>query len=446
MAARWQVCAAVFVSLLCAGIARADSRTQLASEARLLVKQAVVRPYGMAFADPVADAGGLPKGSALVCFQARSTPAAGWVLTRAAGLTGDKDLDTAARKIARGVAAAQESSGRIPAQVIFSTTVNQKRPVGNLADRSATTACLGFLLAYLPDHADDEPARRCAMRAAQWLLREQTATGAWVSQLDHPEKQTLRLIRLDTPDFRDATFALTLAGDVLKHAGLRRGATNAAELLIRLRIDPSRTAGGLWRAVYYLDGGACDLFDDAAGVDTLATRYTMQALVGQAITQGNPAADEAFRRAVTAISALKYEDDQWRRVYLLNTNEVAEMPGGAAPQRTEADPIDQQTGTYGIPHVIRLAAPAQRPRPAAIEDDLTLTLVGLTERPFTFPRPANATEAAAAMEKGQRLWEQLSEPVPPGLPDCLSRLSVLVYKAQIERLMNGATSRPATDR
>ncbi|MFI5379559.1 MAG: hypothetical protein ACHRHE_09695 [Tepidisphaerales bacterium] len=454
MPGRWQVPAAVFASLLVAAFSHADSREQMVAESRQLLKLAAVRPYGIGFVDAAVDTAGLPKGAQVVCFQARSTPAAGWVLARAARLTGEKDLDEAARKIARGMAAAQEPSGRIPAQAVFSTSVTQKRPAGNLLDRSGTTACLGFLLAYLPDHADDELARRCAMRAAQWLFREQTATGAWITPLEHPEQKTLRLIRLDTPDYRDTMFALTLGADVLKDPGLRRGPAKAGELLLRLRIGPSRTAGGLWRAVYYLDGSPCDLFDDAAGVDTLASRYAMQALVCQAIAQNNADADEAFRRAATAISGLKYEDDLWRRVYLLDGNEVAEMPSGAAPeretvfrtQRPDADTIDQQTGTFGLPYVLRLADPAQRPRAGSIEDDLTLALVGLIDRPFTFPRPGNAAEAAAALEKGQRLWLMLSEPMPDALPQRLSRLSVLAYKLQMEKLAGTPTTRPAADR
>ncbi len=454
MLGRWQAFAAIIVCLLVADLARADSREQLVTESRQLLRVAVVRPFGIAFVDPNADATGLPKNAQLVSFQSRSTPAAGWVLTRAARLTGEKELDAAARKIARGIAAAQESSGRIPAQAVYSSSLAQKRPPGTFFDRSATLACLGFLLPYLPDHADDELSRRCAMRAAQWLLHEQTPTGAWATQIDQPEKQPLKLIRLDTPEFRDITFALTLAADVLKEPGLRRGASKAAELLTRIRIDPSRTAGGLWRATYYLDGTPCDLFDDRAGVDILATRYTMQALIGQAIARNEAPADDAFRRAVAAVSGLKYEDDLWRRVYLLNGSEVIDMPRGAAPQREtvfntqrpDPDSIDQQIGTFGLPQTLRLADPAQRPRAGNIEDDLTLSLVGLIDRPFTFPRPTSAAEASAAFEKGQRLWQMLTEPVPDALPDRLSRLSVLVYKCQIEKLMGSASTRPATDR
>ncbi|MGA2496567.1 MAG: hypothetical protein ABSH20_02430 [Tepidisphaeraceae bacterium] len=449
----WQVFAAIIAYFLLAASARADSREQLTTESRLLLKLAIVRPFGAAFVDPSADVAGLPRGSHLVSFQARSTPAAGWILTRAARLTREKDLDDAARKIARGIVAVQEPSGRIPAQAVYSDTLSQRRPPGTYFDRAPTTACLGFLLDYLPDHAGDELTRRCAIRAAQWLLHEQTATGAWVTQIDHPEKKGLRLIRLDTPEFRDITFALTLAADVLKEPGLRHGASKAAELLARLRIDPLRTAGGLWRAAYYLDGSPCDLFDDRAGVDVLASRYAMQALIGQAIACNDTPADEAFRRAAATLSGLKYDDDLWRRVYLLNNNEVIEMPRGVAPQREtvfntqrpDPDSIDQQIGTFGLPQVLRLADPAQRPRATSIEDDLTLSLVGLIDRPFTFPRPASAAEAAAAFEKGRRLWPMLAEPMPEALPDRLSRLSVLIYKLQIEVLIGGAATRPVVD-
>ena len=454
MPVRWQVLSGIIACLLVAASAPADSREQLTTESRQLLKLAVVRPFGAAFVDPSADTTGLPKGGQIVSFQARSTPAAGWILTRAAHLSCDKDLDDAARKIARGIAAVQEPSGRIPAQAVYADTLSQRRPPGTYFDRSATTACLGFLLAYLPDHPDDELARRCTMRCAQWLLREQTATGAWVTQLDHPDKKALKLVRLDTPEIRDITFALTLAADVLKEPGLRRGASKAVDLLVRLRVEPSRTAGGLWRSVYYLDGSPCDLFDDQAGVDSLATRYTMQALVGQAIARTDSAADDAFRRAATAISGLKYDDDLWRRVYLLNANEVIEMPHGNAPQREtvfntqrpDPDSIDQQIGTFGLPQILRLTDPAQRPAATSIQDDLTLSLVGLIDRPFTFPRPATAGEAAAAFEKGQRLWQMLAEPVPETLPDRLSRLSVLIYRHQIEVLIGAPTTRPVADK
>ncbi len=455
MSFRWQACIAGFLVLLFRGGAWADAVEQLRSEARALAGRAVVRPYGAALAEPITetvDAAALPKGAQIVGFQARGTPAAGWILARAAKLTGDRELDEAARKIARAIAAAQESSGRIPPQAVFgASSVSQKRPPGNPSDRSATTACLGFLLAYLPDHAGDELSRRCAMRAAQWLMREQTATGVWVTTVDHPEKKSLKLIRLDTPDFRDGVFALTLGAETLREPGLRRGASKAVDLLIRIRIDPSRTAGGLWRAVYYLDGSPCDLFDDGAGVDVLASRYAMQAMLCQAMAHNNAAAEDAFRRAATTIFGLKYEDDLWRRVYLLKDNEVVDMPRGLAPQRQtvldaqrpDPDQITWQTGDFGIQHVVRLAAPAQRPRTGSLDEDITLALVGLTDRPFTFPRPASSAEANAAMEKGRPLWELLDEPVPQGLSDLLGRLSVLVYKVQIQKLSGNSTTRSA---
>ncbi len=171
---------------------------------------------------------------------------------------GSQDLNNdaykaASRALAKGVLASQQSSGRIPARAIFSTSAAPHDPPADQADRSSSIKAIGVLVVLLDSNSEDEPLRPRSLAGRAMACQTAANTGGWpVLYSEWSDPQPTKLIRLDRPDFRDATLALILASDALHDALARNSANRSVEFLVKLSIDDSITANGLWRSAYDL--------------------------------------------------------------------------------------------------------------------------------------------------------------------------------------------------
>src|SRR5207302_4738256 len=128
---------------------------------------------------------------------------------------------------------------------------------------------------------------------------------------DAPPGKAMRLVRLDTPDYRDGALALLLAGRVLDNRDLLVSFDHAVDQVLAMRAAvggpvPERP---LWRAAYDLQGQplwhATD-FPDA--VDVVASRRMMQVLLAATFAAGSLKAEGAAREAGLALEELRLRD------------------------------------------------------------------------------------------------------------------------------------------
>jgi len=426
---------------------------QLIAECDALIASAVQKPYGWAWPAAEPEPANLPRNTTLVSFDPMSTPSAALVLFYAGRELRIDRFTSAAHQAARGIMAAQQSTGRVSSLATFGTAVRGRDAVEPLPDRKATCASLSLLLTMLDGQKredNDETIRRGAARASQWLARQQTASGAWPSLYQPADKDSrpVRLIRLDGPDYRNCTLALLLAADVLEDMSLRHPADKAVDQLLHLRLGEPRAARGLWQASYELNGsgsGSPPWLADA--IDILACRYAIQTLVvaGFAPIANRPAA-AALPNAMIAVSDLRYEDGQWRLLYRLTNESLQPHPKGDAAAggpvfaqpRMPGQPDEPTTGLFGLPETL---ATAQRldemGKPKAREAmekwggfnrQLAWTLAGLTDQPLAIP----AAEGTADEKNIVAAIRGSAEAPPGGLEARIRRISWLLLRFRME--------------
>src|SRR5688572_13730321 len=240
----------VFLTLGLAGAAGAaprvaegggDDRARLAAGCDELLRAAVKTPYGWGWKsyeraaqpdDPraapprpaVSRRGSQPPQAATI--DVRSTAAAGLVLHLAGRQLGDARYTHAALQAARAVAAVQMNTGQVPATGVVRANAGGRDEPAAVPSRAATCAGLSLLLTLVHDDQADEadagsdaadalareggPIHRAAVKAANWLAGQQTRSGGWLVAYppDAAPGDATRLVRLDTPEYRDATIAL----------------------------------------------------------------------------------------------------------------------------------------------------------------------------------------------------------------------------------------------
>jgi hypothetical protein len=297
--------------------------TLLARECDDLIAAAIKRPYGWGWSDT--DATEETKkspapGRIAVSLEPATTPTAALILLHASELLHQPKYAQAARNVARGVAAAQQPSGKFPSQALYGTTAaSAKEPLTPLPDRASTRASLALLLSLIDDPSkEQEVISRAAARGALWLLRQQAEPGGWpiLYPPDAETKDATRIVRLDTPDTRDTLLAMLLAYEVLGDPFQRRSAERSVEFLLKVRSGANLEIGaGLWQSAYTLSGMPPDKsLGFPAGYDTLASRYSMQAIFAVWVILGDGQRLIATDLAAKSIDDLiKREDGKWRR-------------------------------------------------------------------------------------------------------------------------------------
>jgi len=274
---------------------------QLIRECDILVEKAIVRSYGIAWASG-------DDRAPLVSYAPGGTPAAGWVLWEAGRICHNPKYLKAGMDVARGIANSQEGGGKIPDTVRFGMGDDRGQDTPEyIPDRASTCAGLGLLLTILHDSPKpDVRLRSCALLAARWLSRQETEHGAWPMR-DPAQAQDVRMIRLDNPDWRDSTMAMLLSADVLKNRQYAKQAELSTKMLLDLHIPQTQLTGaGCWTGAYAMTGVPRDDVADAPmAVDTLATRYCLQALLAEAVCSGDVPALERVHVACKSLRDLQ---------------------------------------------------------------------------------------------------------------------------------------------
>lgn len=449
MIRRFQVLVAVLAMFLSPGWQRAavpEIAAQIRAESEALIRLAVQKPYGWAWPSETPDNQPLPRGAKLVSFDPLSTPSAGLVLFWAGQELQKQQYMDAARQAARGVLASQQTSGRIPSRLLFGSSATGRDANAQFPDRAPTCAGLSLLLTLLEAQPDNEPIKRGSTRAALWLSRQQPPTGGWpVSiQSDDADSPPIRLIRLDTPDYRNSTLALAYAGQVLKEPLLRSAVDRATERLLKMRLEPSKSAKGLWQGVYDLDGSPSDkLPQHYHAIDALASRHAMQTLLGIQIVSGGEASLASLQMPAGSLQKLRGENGQWRRLYPLKGNEippnareaVSEDDGDIFTSRKPGEENLQAVGTFGLPGVLSSVERLTRDgRGNHGFRRLAEVLAGLSDELELLASPK---EARQFLDEHHELWKLTDGPPPEIVSLRVKRLGVLLLRLKMEQMAGG---------
>jgi hypothetical protein len=417
---------------------------QLRRECDELLELAVKRQYGLAWTpdlrvDP-------KQRKPEVEMDAPGSAGAGLVLLWAGDLLKEPRYVEAGVLVARGVAAAQTSNGNIPSRPQFGPTPGARRePPTAVPDRSATRAGLVLMLgAAGADPQRDDMLHRSARRAAQWLARQQTRDGAWPTTAPAGAEmhEHRRLIRLDTSDARDTTFALLLAADALDDPLLSRAARQSVDKLISLRLAGPQRVENLWSTFYQLNGAAEDgLADWPPGADVLASRRAMEVLIAASLLLQHESAQPVAREAAAALSALRAEEGTWRRLYPLNEAHVGDNSIFGAPGTQPSDEL-WTSGTFSIEPVLRAVDWLNRNGPLQLADHLAsgpplqerlaAAACGLHDEPLYMDWPGEAAQVDSFVKAHELRW-RLVEGVPPeDLRGRLRRIYALLLRARVE--------------
>lgn len=411
----------MLVLLLFSASLGADNSAGLAAECDELLRGVVRKPYGWAL--PATDAqpdSRLPRDSQVVDLDPLRTPTAALLLHEAGKAMKRDEYGNAARQLARGLIASQQSNGRIPSRAVFGSTVASRDPAGVLPARQPTCAAMAALLTLSAAQRDETLMRGAALRAASFLVREQASNGLFLSLVQtNSAPQPERLLRLDREDFRNCTLALALAAQATGDKTLDRAAQRAIDQLIRFRIGESRSAAGLWQAAYEPDGAASQkITDQENAVDIIACRMGLQTLLWHHLLTDNRASLDAMTASAKALEALRYEDKLWRRQYPFRGNELTHRVRGPAPREelgpfAKPKPFERDfaaVGEFGLPELLARIAAASQPRDAdAVKSETARLLNGLTRLPLDGnAKPEDADSMGGRLLRIDQLVQQLN--------------------------------------
>jgi hypothetical protein len=312
------------------------------SHADALIARAVRSQVGWGWADeePGIDLtrGRHPKGK-IYAINASHTAGAGLLLDFAGKLCGDASYRAAAMEAGHAIASLQTRAGQIRGKGAMGVLTALREDANDLPDRSATRLGLALLLhlldvAPVPD-APDARVKTAALRAAHWLGKQQTHAGGWPSLYPPDAKeQVQKILRLDTPDYRDTALAVLLASDVLGDRQLEAYFDRAIDLLLSLRISAGRPLRKVfWASVYRLDGDPnTKIIGLPAIPDLLASRRMLELLLGGQLLTLKAKYGAPLKEARDAIAALQRNEtgDFYRRYdqALRPHQSVATQPAG----------------------------------------------------------------------------------------------------------------------
>jgi hypothetical protein len=400
----------------------------------------------------------------------RQTAAAGLVLYMAGEQLGDARLTRAATEAARALAAVQQPTGQMPAVGILGANAGGRDEPSVVPSRAATCAALALLSTVIQgSEKPDARLAQAATKAAAWLGAQQTPSGAWpVAHTPAGARGATRLIRLDTPDYRDATAALLLAAHALGDAAAAKRAEAAVTSLLSMRVRAGDDAGGvLWVPGYRLTGEPLPKNADLPyALDTVSAEYGTQTLLAACLlgtdttdasaglTPAAKAAAPALTAAAKALDALPRKAGGWHRYYdILAATPVAELEPrvGLANDGLFASDDDAAAGATADAAVLaEVIFAAKQIGAAGLEKFLadaeaenavfwpphrvSLMLCGLGHGALSTQFPAARSEVARYLKVNEGLWTLLEGAVPGDLPTRLERLQLLVVRSKLERV------------
>jgi hypothetical protein len=466
-ASLWQV--AVIVSVLTSGILYAAEpgqyAKQLRAESDALMQSAIRRPYGWGWDNVASENLTASSAPRHVTMQPLGTPAAGILLLWSGQLLDEPKYKQAAFDAARGITASQAGNGIIPTNVIFGSGAKGRDEPRAVPDRSSTTASLALLLSLLDETGSKpEMASRAAHRAAYWLATQQAKDGGWplAYPADAVPNDAIRIIRLDDADYRNSTYALLLAAQILNEPPLGKNLERSITKLLALRQLPdepttqpttepmSVQSSQLWSSVYRPNGMIdASLKDFPAGTDVIASRYAMQTLLGDYLVTGRKQSAIALDTAAGALSDLQRPDGTWLRVYLAHpttaptTNEV--VGGMFEPPANNQGPW--MSGTFDLDPILESAKQlkvlgrekylAMMSQQFSTQQQLAAAICGLNDDPLTLDLPVSGSEVEGYVQKHAADFAILDSPLPEDLPARLKRLWILLIRAKCEQMRGG---------
>jgi hypothetical protein len=440
---------------------------QLRHECDELMASAVKRPYGWGWDTTAPQVAGrsTPRH---VSMEPLGTPAAGLLLLWAGQFLDEPRYKDAAHQAARGVAASQASSGQIPLHAIFAGSAGGRDPTAIVPDRTATRAAMALLLAVVrDDRSRSEPLTRATQRATFWLMKQAADDGGWPSAYvpDPEQRRTLRIIRLDTIDYRDCTFAMLLAADVLDDRQVSDLAQKSVQKLLSLRMTgrldevPEEHAAlaphlsQLWSTAYRLDGSIDErLGAFPAGADMVASRLAMQTLLGAYLMLVDKQVGLAMDSAMQALAQLRDPAGQWRRAYITAPTTAPATAPASQPSTDPSNPFAPvaaagpwTTGTYDLEPTLDAIGQLKlmgRDKYVnmlqanfTVRQHLAACVVGLADTPATLQLPVTKSEAAEYLKRRPDAFADLSTPPPQDLAARNKRLWLLLIRSRIERMM-----------
>ena len=432
---------------------------QLSRECDDLIAVSLKRPYGWAWAKERGQVKSKPAVQT-ADFDPPGTAGAAFVLYWSGDFLDRPAYREAAYNAARGIAAAQQSTGQIPANPVFSpAVVGGHDPSQLVANRAASRAALALYLSLLDDTGGkDENLRRYAAAPLNWLLKQQGAGGAWPQS--HPPttapKDAVRIIRLDTPDYRDSVFAMLLASEVLGDVRTRFSVERSIQLLLRMRIGGALRPGNfLWATAYTLDGYASPRLPDyPPGVDVLASRNAMQILSAAYLMLDDPAPYDGEKNAwskplldaAIGIGKLPKYEGKWLRRYDFDVR-ATPAPPSTQPTGFETTPPfippSQRTDVWGLSTLTEDAqnlVDSGRERFGTalavnftIHQRLAAALCGLDDDPFSVELPVRDEDVAGYLKDHVAKFSSLDEPPMSSLSERVRRIYLLLIRAKLER-------------
>jgi hypothetical protein len=370
----------------------------------------------------------------------------------------------AAMDVARGIGAAQASTGKIPPHVMFGPSAGGREDPQPVPERAATRASLAFLVSLIEaQETKPETVTRTAQRAGQWLARQQTTDGAWPSEFDPDPKtrQSLRIIRLDDPDYRDTTYAMLLASSTMDDRAMTRATNLSVQKLIGLRLgdqsgpglldreigaavvddDVPKAIAALWSTAYRLNGTVdAKLNDFPVGGDVRASKYALQTLLGAYLLTGERLAGPAMDTAVDSLQRLADRDGKWKPLYLAQpTTAPSSQPGFFDPRPATATAIEAAELAPTLKAIRQLKSVGrdryQRMLGAqlTVRQHLAATVCGLMRDPLTLDLPLTRDEIDKYVQAHADEFAQLSTSIPNETAGRLRRLWLLMLRTRMEQ-------------
>jgi hypothetical protein len=389
-----------------------------------------------------------PRAGATREINLRVTAAAGLVLHLAGKELNNPAFAKGAAQAARAIAAVQLPTGQVPP-----TARLVPKPAGHpdnseiVPDRTATCAAIALLTSVL-DATKDKPDPRvasAATRAATWLARQQTGDGGWQSAYPAGAgPKARRLIRLDGPAYRDATFALILASRTLPRKEYALAADRSVKQLLALRITAEDSPGaGLWAPAYSLGGVPVEDVEEMPYViDVKASRYAIETLLAARLVTGKEVGKE-LAAAAKAAAGLPKTDGLWQRWYDLYLRE----PGKPEPARGGSDVFEREADDdeasavvddFGFPGVLKAANSSLAIGPDKFGRQLTAdfsrserlaqAVCGLADDALTFRLPTEPKDREAFLDAPADGWA-----MSPELPKPIARAWALLLRAKVEQ-------------
>jgi hypothetical protein len=270
--------------------------------------------------------------------------------------------------------------------------------------------------------------------------------------------KTIRIVRFDSADYRDSTFALLLSLDLLQEDTLRRVAARPLDGLLKLRLETDPHGPNLW-CTASTAGGTEIPAGFPIGPDVLASRFAMQTMLGAYLLTGNADQAAALDQAASTLAQVKRPDGLYDR-FLDPTAaaDIARSLGSDSPtsepffsqptsKPSATDPVlasQETSGDFRIPELLDALAKLKAIGRDGYVDSLNATipvhqqieacLCGLSDDPFTMILPRTGQQVPAFVAAHADLWKRIDGPAPDDLAGRLRRLWILYIRAKLERL------------